>query len=99
MVTTMAGLVIALSGIFFSFRLEKRSALERDHLDHQLHVDKDLFAHFHRVRSPEAKRKQKVDNERRRLRAQADRRRAEDHGKKRLAERRAAQADREEGRR
>lgn len=99
MVTTMAGLVVALSGIFFSFRLENRSVAERDRLDHQLHVDKDPLAHFHRVRSAEAKRKAKADNEMRRLRARADRRRAEDRGKQRLAERKAAEAAREERRR
>lgn len=90
MVTTMAGLVVSLSGIFFSFRLESQRIRERDSLDHRLHVDKDLLAHHHRVRSQAAKLKARKDNEMRRLRAQADRRRAEDRGRKRLVEREAA---------
>ena len=66
MVTTMAGLVIALSGIFFSFRLEEHLYKERDRLSFQLHIDEDLLAHNHRVRSPQAKRKARAENDRRR---------------------------------
>ena len=68
MVTTMAGLVVALSGIFFSARLENMVVREREHLDAQLPIERDLLAHQHRARSQEAKeRTRRAEELRRRL--------------------------------
>lgn len=66
MVTTMAGLIIALSGIFFSFRLEGDLIEEYERLDSRLHIDEDLLGHHHRVRSAKAKERTRRANERRR---------------------------------
>ena len=66
MVTTMAGLIIALSGIFFSARLENTVSLERERLDARMHIEEDLLSHQHRIRSRKAKQKAREANERRR---------------------------------
>lgn len=66
LVTTMAGLVVALSGIFFSVRLENLLAQERERLAFRMHIDEDLLGHPHRTRSEKAKRKAREVNERRR---------------------------------
>lgn len=51
MVTTMAGLVVALSGIFFAARLENLLADERQRLASRLHIEDELLDHPHRARS------------------------------------------------
>jgi biopolymer transport protein ExbB len=66
MITTMAGLVIALSGIFFSVRLEGHLVAEHDRIAARLHIDEDLLGHHHRVRSDKAKARAMEANERRR---------------------------------
>lgn len=66
MVTTMAGLVVALSGILFSARLEQRLVDEHDRLTTRLHVDEDLLGHHHRVRSEKARARTRAANERHR---------------------------------
>ena len=72
MVTTMAGLVVALSGIFFSARLEHHLMSERDWLDHRLHIDEDLIIRSHRVRNPLAKERTRNANVRRRRRKEVE---------------------------
>lgn len=71
MITTMAGLVVALSGIFFSARLETRLLVEHDRLTARLHIDEDLLAHHHLTRSQHAKERAHAANERRRARRHA----------------------------
>lgn len=66
MVTTMAGLIVALSGIFFSFRLESSLIAERERLAFRLHIDEDLLGHHHRTRSAKAKAKAREANRRHR---------------------------------
>ncbi|GEM_PF-460286 len=73
MVTTMAGLVVALSGIFFSLRLERLLLAERDHIASRLHIDEDLLAHNHRSRSPLARERMRVANLRHRRRDEVER--------------------------
>lgn len=70
MITTMAGLVVALSGIFFSARLENRLLTEHDRLTARLHIDEDLLAHRHHTRSKQAKERARQANERLRARRQ-----------------------------
>lgn len=65
MVTTMAGLVVALSGIFFSTRLEGLRIAEYDRLVSRLQIEEDLLAHHHRVRNAKAKERTRRANERR----------------------------------
>ena len=66
MITTMAGLIVALSGIFFSARLENRLLEEHDRLTSRLHIDEDLLAHHHHTRSRKAKQRAQAANDRRR---------------------------------
>lgn len=68
MVTTMAGLVVALSGIFFSARLESHLMSERDRLTQRLRIDGNLLLRTHRVRNPLAKERTRNANERHRRR-------------------------------
>ncbi len=72
MVTTMAGLVVALSGIFFSARLETHLLAERERLAQRLHIDGDLLTHAHRVRNPIARERTREANERHRRRQEVE---------------------------
>lgn len=78
MVTTMAGLVVALSGIFFSARLENRRLAETELLAFRLHIDEDLLGGHHRVRSERAKKRAAEENLRRMKKRYAAREAAEE---------------------
>jgi biopolymer transport protein ExbB/TolQ len=66
MVTTMAGLVVALSGILFSARLENALHKERQRLGSRLHIDENLLDPHHRIRSHKAKERAASAEQRRR---------------------------------
>ena len=72
MVTTMAGLVVALSGIFFSARLENHLLTERERIAQRLHIDEDLLTHAHRVRNPLARERTRDANHRHRRRQEVE---------------------------